>query len=404
MQTTGKSNWRVVGLAFGAGVVAAMHIGKLPPAIGAIQQDLGAGLVMAGWIASTISAVGTLTGLVAGGIADRVGPRRALLAGLLALAAGSLAGSLAASPAMMLLSRFIEGIGYTATTVAGGILIARATVEADRRRALAGWAAFMPLGFTAMLLISALTLEGIGWRPIWLIAGGITLLWAAVLGAGTGEGGEGRRDALLSLAGSLALNLRQRGALLAAACYGLYAAQHLGMMTWLPTILTDTRAAGPLAGALLTAMVLMANAGGNFAAAWALGRGVPIWRLLALGSLGMLCVELLVFHAGLPDALRLALLVLFGLAGGLIPASALAAAPVYAPSPALVGVLSGLMVMATNIGQLTGPPLMASARVAAGDWSGTVLLLAGLAVAALACALASARHERAARGPSPRPG
>ena len=383
-----------------------MHIGKLPPAIGAIQTDLGAGLVTAGWIASTISAVGTLTGLMAGGLADRAGPRRALVAGLLALVAGSLAGSLATTPAMMLLSRFIEGIGFTATTVSGGILIARATADADRRRAMAGWAAFMPLGFTAMLLISALMVEAVGWRQIWLIAAGITLLWAGIVLAatGAGDGGEGRRDTIRSLGASLALNLGRTGAVLAALCYGLYAAQHLGMMTWLPTILADTRATGPLAAALVTAMVLMANAGGNLVAAWTLGRGVPIWRLLALGSLGMLLVELLVFNAGLPDALRLSLLVLFGLAGGLIPAAALAAAPVYAPSPALVGVLTGLMVMATNLGQLTGPPLMASARVASGDWSGTVLVLACLALAAIASALASARHERAARAPAALPG
>ncbi|ROU00328.1 CynX/NimT family MFS transporter [Histidinibacterium lentulum] len=400
------TNWRMVGIAFGAGVVAAMHIGKLPPAIGAIREDLGAGLVMAGWIASTISAVGTLTGLVAGGLADRAGPRRTLVGGLLALAFGSLAGSLATAPALMLLARFVEGIGFTATTVAGGILIARATSEADRRRAMARWATFMPLGFTAMLLVSALMTGPFGWRPVWLIAAGITLLWAGIVlrATGAGDGGEGRRDGGRSLGASLALDLGRTGAVLAAVCYGLYAAQHLGMMTWLPTILADTRATGPLAAALVTAMVLMANAGGNLLAARALGRGAPIWRLLALGSLGMLCVELLVFSAGLPDALRLALLVLFGLAGGLIPAAALAAAPVYAPSPALVGVLTGLMVMATNLGQLAGPPLMASARVAAGDWSGTVLLLGGLAVAALVSALASARHERAARAPAPLPG
>lgn len=110
----------------------------------------------------------------------------------------------------------------------------------------------------------------------------------------------------------------------------------------------------------------------------------------------MLGVELLVFREWVPDLARVVLLLVFGLAGGLIPASALAAPPIYAPSPALVGVLSGLMVMATNLGQLAGPPLLAVSRVAAENWNGTVCILAGLSVTAATAALLSARFETAA--------
>ena len=394
-----RSNWRVVGIAFGAGVVAALHIGKLPPAIGDIRADLGAGLVTAGWIASTISAVGTLTGLVAGGLADRIGPRRSILAGLICLVVGSLLGSFVASPFTILASRFLEGIGFTATTVSGGILIARATVDADRGRALAFWASFMPLGFTAMLLFSAFTLESLGWRMIWQMSAGVSVLWAVIVLVGLREsdGGESRKDAATSFAGSIAVNLGQTGAVLAAACYALYAAQHIGMMVWLPTILEDTRSASMILGAGITALVLIANASGNYLAAWALGRGTAIWRLLAVGAVGMMFVELLVFQDWLSDVARIALFVCFGVAGGLVPAAALAAPPVYAPSAALVGMLSGLMVMATNLGQLSGPPLLAAARVSAGSWSGTVMVLVTLAAVALACALFSARFEREKR-------
>ena len=184
---------------------------------------------------------------------------------------------------------------------------------------------------------------------------------------------------------------------MAAACYALYAAQHIGMMVWLPTILLETHEASLLVGAGLTAMVLLANAGGNYVAAWQLGKAVSIWRLLLIGAIGMLFVEILIFGHWLPDAARVALLLVFGVAGGLVPAAALAAPPVYAPSPALVGVLSGLMVMATNLGQLAGPPLLAASREAAADWSGTALVLCTLAAMAAICAALSARFETAAR-------
>lgn len=403
-QIEGTSRWLAVLVAFGAGVIAATHIGKLPPALGVIQADLGAGLVMAGWIASMISAVGALTGLVIGSVSDRIGPRRVLLGGLATLCVGSTLGGLALSAPYMLLARFIEGLGFTATTVSAGIVIARVTVARDRSRALAIWASFMPLGFSAMLLISALLLDEWGWRSIWFVSAGCSGVWGLVVffGIHAKDGGEARRDEAISFVASLSLNLRQTGALLAAACYALYAAQHIGMMVWLPSMLLETHEVSVFVAATLAAMVLLANASGNYMAAWWLGRGVPIWRLLLMGALGMLCVELQVFRDGVPDAMRMILLLVFGVAGGLIPASVLAAPPIYAPSPALVGVLSGLMVMATNLGQLAGPPLLATSRLASEDWSGVALILASLAVIAMLCAALSARFEIAARAQSTR--
>jgi MFS family permease len=94
------------------------------------------------------------------------------------------------------------------------------------------------------------------------------------------------------------------------------------------------------------------------------------------------------------DALKLVLVLGFGIAGGLIPASALAAAPVYAPTPAQVGTMSGLMVMATNAGQLFGPPAIAAAREQAGSWEGTLWLVLSLALAGLLLAVLSRPMER----------
>ncbi len=392
---SGETNWRVVWIAFGAGIIAATHIGKLPPALTDIRTELEAGLVMAGWILSTISTTGFVLGLAAGAIADRVGPRRMLVFGLLMLAAGSLLGALATSAEFMLLSRFLEGVGFTSTTVTGGVMIARATADADRKWALGVWAAYMPLGFAGMMMVSALGLESLGWRALWGISGAISLVWAiAVLKMTAGwNPGRGRAAAGQSMARNIGLNLRQAGGLLVAACFALYAAQHIGMMSWLPTYMTEVYGSGIVFGAAVPALVLLFNAGGNYTAAWAMGRGAPIWLLLALGAGGMAIAEAGIFWSAMPDALRLALVLFFGIAGGLIPASALAAAPVYAPSPSLVGAMSGVMVMGSNTGQLFGPPLLATAREAAGNWDGTLWVLLGLAVASAACALLSRRFE-----------
>ncbi len=149
-----STNWAVVCVALGAGVVASAHFGKLPPALPLIKAGMELGLVLAGWIASMISATGFTLGLVAGAIADRLGQRRVLIFGLLMLAIGSLLGILAHTGNFMLLSRFFEGLWFTATTITGGAIIARATKDKDRRWVLGIWAAYMPLGFASMMIFS----------------------------------------------------------------------------------------------------------------------------------------------------------------------------------------------------------------------------------------------------------
>ena len=71
------------------------------------------------------------------------------------------------------------------------------------------------------------------------------MIWAgaALFGLRGSDVGESRKDAAPSLATSVAINFRETGAILTAARYALYVAQHIGRMVWLPTILSDTRAA-----------------------------------------------------------------------------------------------------------------------------------------------------------------
>ena len=65
-----QTQWPIVWVAFGAGIVAATHIGKLPPALPEIRLALDAGLITGGWIASMISCTGFALGLVAGVLVD----------------------------------------------------------------------------------------------------------------------------------------------------------------------------------------------------------------------------------------------------------------------------------------------------------------------------------------------
>ena len=142
----------IMWVAFGGGIVAATHMGKLPAALPDIMAELNSGLVMGGWIASMISFTGFALGLVSGTIGDRIGQRRVLILGLLIISAGSLIGTFARSGEIMLLARFVEGIGYSAATVAGAGLVTHVTSDKDRKWSLGIWSSHVPVGFAGMLI------------------------------------------------------------------------------------------------------------------------------------------------------------------------------------------------------------------------------------------------------------
>ena len=88
-----------------AGVCAALHVGKLPPAIAALQAALGLTLVQAGFLLSLVQLAGMLLGVVFGLAADTLGPRRSLLLGLGVLTlASTLGGVSTAVPLLMALT------------------------------------------------------------------------------------------------------------------------------------------------------------------------------------------------------------------------------------------------------------------------------------------------------------
>ena len=58
-----------------AGIVAALHIGKMPPAIPVLRDALGVGLVEAGFLLSMVQMAGMLGGVFIGLAADGFGLR-----------------------------------------------------------------------------------------------------------------------------------------------------------------------------------------------------------------------------------------------------------------------------------------------------------------------------------------
>jgi MFS family permease len=398
-----RTRWALVAVVLAGGVVAAAQIGKLPAALPALRVELALTLVEAGWVISTISAVGVATGVLTGVIAERLGAPRTAAIGMGLIAAGGLCGSFAGSAAVLIAARIVEGAGYIAMITSGPALILPYTAARDR--AVGVWALYMPLGMSAMVALSPYVLGWVSWRGLWQVNAGLAL--AAAIGlagamrrhpasckrlapAKSGPGVPARPGFFASIARTAV----RPGPLCLAFAFGSYSLIYLAVMAFLPTFLIERRGADPETAALLVAFAVFMNGPGCLVGGWLLKRGMEPWLVIGLGHFGMLLAAFGIYDEGLSGELRYVLAVALPFAGGFIPPAVLARAPAHAASPALATATVGLIVQIISLGQLVGPPALAALVAGSGNWRSAVWLTSASAGLGIAMSLALRTLDR----------
>ena len=390
-----KTPWLTVGLAVGAGIVGAFQVGKAAMALPALRADLGIGLAAAGWVLAIFNLIGVATGMAIGGLVGRWGDRRTVLAGLTLLAAASLAGAAAPDIAILLATRFVEGIGFLMVIVAAPSLIMRLTRPDDLKLALGAWGAYMPLGQAIMVLAAPLLLVPFGWRGLWIANTVLLVLFAVLLARVTSELPRLPARPASSLWRDLRDTVTAPGPLLLAAIFGAYSMQYLAVMGFLPTVLIEHEGLGTVAAGALAALAMAMNGVGNVVAGLLLQHGVRRWRLVAIASLAMGAASLGIFAASLPVAASYVLYLVFAGFGGMLPASVFGAVPSHAPSRHLVPTTNGLLVQGSNLGQVIGPPTVGALAAAIG-WHWAPLLIVPAALSAALLSLVLRRRDESA--------
>jgi len=392
-----------------SGVVAALHIGKLPPAIPVLQAELGMTLVEAGFLLSMVQMAGMLVGVLVGLAADGFGLRRSLLCGLGLLTAGSFMGALAQHPGQLLALRALEGMGVLMVALPAPSLI-RQHVPAEQLASRLGlWGAYMPTGTALALLVGPVVLVRAGWTGWWIALALLTtcvlaLAWWALPGtpqACTPNKALRRCDTaepvdmasarplahsspLDSAFGRLGQTLTTAGPWLVALAFAMYSSQWLAVVGFLPAVYGQAGVSAQLAG-VLTAGVCAANITGNVAAGRLIQRGMPAKRLLSVGFLTMGVMAFIAFHpvtAQVPT-LRYLAVVLFSAVGGVVPGTLFSRAVALAPSPSTVSTTVGWMQQCSSTGQFVGPPLVAWVAGQVGGWHWTWAVTGAAALAGL---------------------
>jgi len=378
-----------------AGMVAAFHVGKVPPALPSIRVELGASLEQAGWLLSMVSLITALGGTAIALTADRLGHRRLVLLGTALCLLASGAGAFADSVSVLLVSRAFEGLGFIAVVVAIPTLVLRLATPPDQRIAMTWWSTYMPAGAGTMMLIAALVLPGASWRIAWLVAAAASALMLATLLVWALPRRELdpvpiERHPVLAEMSEVATS---GGPLAIAICFAAYSCCWYTVVGFLPTLQVERLGLGTFIAAVVGAVITIVNVAGNLAAGWLLQRGVPRVSVIVGATVSMAACAAAIFLDGVPDLLRLVLAGLYSAVIGAVAASLFTAIPVHA-EPRLVGAATGLLMQGSNVGALIGPPITA-ALVSAGGWPQAAWLTSGaLGVAAVSALFLHWREKR----------
>ncbi len=389
-----------------AGVCAALHVGKLPPALPVLQDVLGISLVQAGFLLSAVQMASMTLGLAVGLSADSLGLRRSMLMGLGLLSCASLSGGFVNDAQSLLLLRALEGLGFLLVVMPAPALI-RSTVDASQLSGRMGWwGTYMPTGSALALLLGPWVIAGFDWSAWWWFLGGVSVLAFVTVCLCVPQvqapSPAPVHDPVVNDAWPqrLALTLKSPGPWLVALTFAVYSSQWLAVVGFLPTVYAELGLTAGLAG-VLSACVALANVSGNVASGRLLQRGWPAQRLLWMGfacmTLGAVGAYATWQGSGLPMALRFACVVMFSAVGGLIPGTLFASAMRLAPSEGTLSTTVGYMQQWSAFGQFAGPPLVAWVAASAGGWQWTWAVTASLSLtgAVLAHFIGRALHKKA---------
>ena len=369
---SGNAAWIVVVV---AGITAALHIWKLPAALPRIQEDMGLSLLAAGVLLGIVQVAGMVGGLAVSLLAEVIGERRTLLLGLLFLSAGSIFGALSIGANTLLASRAVEGIGFIVATVVGPGLIRRHAPFRRVNLAVGCWSAYQGTATFVGLIASAYFLQVGTWQAWWWVMAAVSLVPIPLVLRMVPKDQPAGAGGAKAAAGRIGITARSPKVWLAGVVFGCYTVQWMAVVGFLPTLYGDSGLSGTHAG-VLSAVVGGLNGVGAIITGMLLQRGAPARALLFLSFVLMAAAGLLTFAVDwspVPGGLawQVACVGFFSLSGAMIPATMTRMAVDLAPEGGSAPAAMGLMQQIYNVGNFTGPMIVAWLAMSTGGWSST---------------------------------
>ncbi|MBL3557864.1 MFS transporter [Marinobacter sp. JB05H06] len=357
-------------VALAAGIVIAAQIGKMPSALPVLRNSFDLSLVQAGWLSASINGAAAVLGLVSGLLAAKTGVGNTLLLGLFAAVVGTVLGALSTTGEMLLGTRLLEGVGFVLIAVSAPSIIAAAATPEWRRRALAIWGCYMPIGVAGMIVLTPMLIATGGWQTVWWVNGGLlvcvlVIAWSMKSAFPKTQPSPAGKQSLLS---QLRQSTQLTGHWVMGGAFAIYSSQWFMIGTWLPSFAVSYMEFSLNQAALLTGLVMLANALGNLAAPYLASVGFTRWQVIAAGQVLISGFGFVVFSSDIQPELRMFAAIAASIAGGTIPGTVMAGIPVHARDASEVAFGNGIVVQCINVGILLGPPAIAAVVAEFGGW------------------------------------
>lgn len=390
-----------------------MHIGKMPALLPLLADEMHLSRLQTGWLLAVFQIAGMLLGLLGGLLADQVGRRRLMIFGLVIGAVASLLAPVFVQDASgvywLLALRAVESFAFLATVLPGPGLLQRLVIKSDLRSYMGWWAAYMPMGMGMGLGLVAVPWlsTAYGWRGVWVIVALVNLVLAFIVFKQVPGDKASRVDLVAESRPTsspvwtlVRATLGARGPWLLAGLFMFYAAQWMSLFGFLPTIYRE-EGLSPEVAAWLTALAVLANVIGNVAAGASFNRLSEPTTVVFAAVTMMFCAFVVVGKAevalgvSMPFHYRYLAMVLFSMAGGMIPGVIFGLvhrlAPVLPSGDKAIGTTTGMFQQGSACGQVLVPPLVAWVVQANGLWSSVwwVFFLLGIGCLAIAAMLRS---------------
>lgn len=363
-QRHGNGPWIVVVI---AGIIAAMHVWKLPSALTLVRADLGIDLVQAGLLLGLVQVAGMVGGLPVSIMGERIGLRRGLVAGLVLLVVGTAISALSPTAAVLMVARVIEGVGFIMVTVMAPALIRRDTPVDKLTTALGFWTSFQGTATFLALLGGAVFLQVVGWRAWYWFMAAITAVIIPVLLRFTSPDPPSEAD-LPAAFRRVGATLRTWQPWVAGLVFTAYTIQWSALIGFLPTIY-EGHHLSPVTGGALSAVAGGLNGVGAILAGQLLQRGArprPLVIFAFIVMAGSASGFFVVPWQSL--APQFVLVCLFSFTGAIIPTTLYRIAVDLAPPKGSPPAVIGLIQQTQNIGSFVGPIILAWIAAAVGGW------------------------------------
>jgi MFS family permease len=374
--------WLILAVLLLFSIAAPLNQFKVPPILPVLMDAFGISVGGAGLLMSVYAVTGLILALPSGFIFQKAGYR---VTGLLAggsIVLGATLGALTQGTGSLLASRVVEGIGTSFMAVLAPAIIAQWFIARRRGTAMGIWAAWVPVGTTVMLIIAPSLAQAAGWRGVWwfgaIYAVVVTVLYLAFVRPPPvlrPSEASGAADAAAPAARVTPAHvLRNRNIWLLAAAFGGFNGAVIGFATYMPTFLATQRgltlAQSALLASIPTFVTIFSAPGGGILSDRIGSRKKPYLVGLALAA------ALLPLTGALAAGALILLLIVSGLALGLVPTNIFAAAVEAANDEQQSGMAMAVIMVGQNAGMLIGPIIFGALVESAAGWPAAFASLA----------------------------